>query len=69
LLRTIDDGEQRCARMASHNAELSLALLDQSQALLTQLHDAVTPKHRNVYSAKGRFAEPRIGAALISGRL
>jgi hypothetical protein len=69
LLAAIDKGEQRCARMAGHNAELSLALLDQSHELLSQLHDAVAPKQRNVYSAKGLFAEPRAGAALISGRL
>ncbi len=69
LIAAIDNAEQRCARMASHNAELSLALLDQSHALLTHLHDAVVPKQQNVYSAKGQFKEPRLGASLLSGRL
>ena len=68
LIAVIDDAEQRCARLASHNTELSLALLDQSHALLTHLHDAVTPKQHNVYSANGQFREPRLGATLLSGR-
>lgn len=69
LLIAIDSAEQRCARSASHNAEISLALLDQSHALLTHLHDAVTPKQQNTYGAKGQFREHRLGASLFSGRL
>ena len=69
LLRCVDQAEQQCARQASFNTELSLALLDQSHALLSHLHDSVSPKPQLVYGAKGTYREPRPGAALISGRL
>ncbi len=69
LLSATDKSEQHCARMASHNAELSLALLDQSHALLTHLHEAVTPKQQTTYGSKGQFKEHRLGASLFSGRL
>ena len=69
LLVSIDAAEQKAARQASHNAELSLALLDQNHALMTYLHDQVVPKPQLTYGAKGLFRESRPQAALISGRL
>ena len=69
LYHLIDALEQRCARQASHNTELSLALLDQSQSLLTFLHEQISPRQENTYSAAGRYREERPSAALISGRL
>lgn len=65
----IDALEQHCSRQASRNAELSLALLDQSQSLLVFLHEQISPRQENVYSAKGRYREERPNAALITGRL
>ncbi len=69
LLHLIDALEQRCARQASHNTELSLALLDQSQSLLTYLHEQIAPRRENTYGASGRYRTERPAAALISGRL
>ncbi len=69
LFECIDTAEQRCARQASLNTELSLALLDQSHNLMAFLHDQIAPKPQLVYGAKGRFAAPRPTAALINGRL
>ncbi|MDR2161330.1 MAG: flagellar protein FlgN [Desulfovibrio sp.] len=69
LYARIDDLEQQTSRLASRNAELSLALLDQSQSLLSFLHSQIAPRRRNTYNAKGRFCEDRPAAALISGRL
>ncbi len=69
LLALIDSMEQRCARQASQNAEISLALLDQSQELLTFLHDQVAPQSKVVYGRKGSYANPRPQAALLNGRL
>ncbi|MDL2272525.1 flagellar protein FlgN [Desulfovibrio sp. OttesenSCG-928-I05] len=69
LLASIDDAEQKAARQAAHNTELSLALLDQNHALLNYLHDQVTPKAQLTYGKKGTYRESRPDAALIRGRL
>lgn len=69
LYYLIDSLEQHCAKQAAQNTEVSLALLDQSQSLLSFLHEQITPKQRGIYSAKGRYREERPSAALISGRL
>jgi alpha-D-ribose 1-methylphosphonate 5-triphosphate synthase subunit PhnG len=69
LCALIDALEQSSARQASRNAELSLALLDQSQALLSCLYEQITPRRQNTYGAGGKYREERPAAALISGRL
>jgi flagellar biosynthesis/type III secretory pathway chaperone len=69
LSALIDSLEQRSARQASRNAELSLALLDQSQSLLSCLYEQIAPKAQNTYGAGGRFRAERPAAALLSGRL
>lgn len=68
LYYLIDGLEQRCSRQASQNAELSLALMDQSQSLLVFLHEQITPRQANTYGAAGRMRMERPTAALISGR-
>lgn len=69
LFHLIDSLEQHCSRQASHNTELSLALLDQSQALMVYLHEQIAPRRQNTYGSKGRYRDERPDAALISGRL
>lgn len=69
LWSEIDDYEQRCSRQASQNAELSLALLDQSKAVLTYLHTRVQPQTPSTYARTGVYMQHRPVAALISGRL
>ncbi len=69
LWQAIDNYEQKCSRQASHNAELSLALLDQSKSLLSFLHKQVQPKSTNVYGKKGVYQQNKAQAALLSGRL
>ena len=69
LYHLIDALEQRASRLASRNAELSLALLDQGQALLSFLYEQITPRTTQVYGAGGRIRDPRPNAALYSGRL
>lgn len=69
LFHLIDSLEQRASRLASRNAELSLALLDQGQALLNFLYEQITPRATQVYGSGGRIRDPRPGAALYSGRL
>ena len=69
LFQSVDAGEQGVSRQASRNAQLSLALLDQSTHNLKALTSQVTPL-TGVYSRNGdirRSAHPQ--AALISGRL
>lgn len=68
LFYLIDGLEQRSSRQASKNAELSLALMDQSQSLLTYLHNQITPRPANTYGAAGRIRDERPGAAIFSGR-
>lgn len=70
LLASVDSGEQISARRAAQNAELSLALLDQSRSLLTFLHRSVQPMAPASYGRTGAYSrQPRPEAALISGRL
>lgn len=68
LYHLIDALEQRCSRQATHNTELSLALLDQSQSLLVFLHNQIAPKQTNCYGSSGRLRDDRPSAALYSGR-
>lgn len=68
LLISIDDLEQQCARQASINAKLALALHDQSQTLLDYIHERVKPKSQNTYGKMGRYTQTRPEAALIRGR-
>lgn len=65
----IDSLEQRCSRQASHNAELSLSLMDQSQGLLSFLHSQIVPHAPATYGSAGRIRYERPGAALITGRM
>lgn len=70
IFKSIDNGEQAVSRQASRNAQLSLALLDQSTSTLKALTSQVVPPLSGVYSRHGDLrheVHPR--AALISGRL
>ncbi|UZP67016.1 flagellar protein FlgN [Desulfovibrio mangrovi] len=69
LLVELDELEQRCARQASVNAKLALALHDQSQSLIEYIQEQIKPKNQNTYGKKGRYAQTRPEAALIQGRL
>lgn len=69
LWQRIDASEQHCSRQASLNAELSLALLDQSKEMLTYLHKRVQPQTASTYGRSGGYLQKRPDAALISGRL
>ncbi len=74
IFKNIDSGEQRASRQASRNAELSLALLDQSKRLTCHLHEQIQPKIDQMYSKHGELhgyagGARRPQAALISGRL
>ena len=69
LWHAIDDGEQRCARQASRNTELSLGLMDQSKEMLNYLHTRLLPPQTNTYGRQGRYTQARPTAALLSGRL
>ena len=70
LFTLIDDGEQAVAKQASRNAQLSLALLDQSTHTLKALTSQVVPPRSGVYSRNGGIRhEMHPQAALISGRL
>lgn len=69
LLTVIDTFEQQCARQASGNAELSLALMDQSQEMLDFLHRRIVPPEPVTYGRKGGMNGQRSEAALIRGRL
>lgn len=69
LMARIDAQEQHCARQASLNAELALALLDQSQGLLDFLHRRLVPPRQEIYDRKGGMTTARSEAAIIRGRL
>lgn len=70
LFASVDRSEQSVSRQASRNAQLSLALLDQSTRNLQALTSQVAPPAVGVYDRSGdmrRAQHPQ--AALISGRL
>lgn len=69
MYASIDAGEQACSRQASLNAELSLALLDQSQRTMQELHDQVVPRSAQTYGRRGAMGSVRPMASFISGRL
>ena len=69
LFHLIDSLEQRSSRQATLNTELSLALLDQSHALLVFLYKQITPKSPSCYGSSGRMVDDRPEAAIYSGRL
>lgn len=69
LFEAIDRSEQGVSRQASRNAQLSLALLDQSTHTLKVLTNQVVP-NSGVYSRSGGVRQAlHPQAALISGRL
>ena len=69
LFHIIDSLEQRCSRQATHNTEISLALLDQSQALMSFFHEQISHHAEHLYSSAGRIRQDRPSAAIYSGRL
>ena len=70
LFRSVDDGEQAVSRQASRNAQLSLALLDQSTRNLNALTSQIIPPLTGVYGRHGDLMHSRYSdAAFISGRL
>lgn len=70
LFDSVDRGEQAVSRQASRNAQLSLALLDQSTRNLQALTGQMTPPLTGVYGRTGDMMHARHPqAALISGRL
>ncbi len=70
ILGKIDELEQKCGVQATKNHQLAQALLEQSSSMLDFLHREITPKERNVYSARGRYATSSTPeASLINGRL
>lgn len=70
LFQSIDDSEQAVSRQASRNAQLSLALLDQSTHTLQALTSQVVPPLSGVYGRTGDMRHQKHPqAALISGRL
>lgn len=70
IFKSVDNGEQDVSRQASRNAQLSLALLDQSTRNLQALTSQVVPPLTGVYGRTGDLMHSRHPqAAIISGRL
>lgn len=61
--------EQESARQSSVNAELAMALWEQSGLLLSQFQKQVAPTERNTYTARGTWNSRPASAALVHGRL
>jgi len=69
MWRQADEQEQTCARQATLNCQISLALLDVSSDMLDYLHSRVLPPQRSAYGRAGVYTRTRPDAVLISGRL
>ncbi len=70
LYATVDKREQECARQATLNTEISLALVKQGEQLIKKLTKIVSPKKQSTYGKRGAYTNnQRPDAVLISGRL
>ena len=69
MYQVADSYEQACARQATMNTEISLALLDLSKETMEFLYSRLAPPVQNTYGRKGGYVESRPEASLISGRL
>ena len=70
LFAAIDKNEQLVSRQASRNAQLSLALLDQSSRNLKAITSQLTPATGETYGRRGGMRRPGVPqAAIVSGRL
>ncbi len=70
LYKTVDKREQECARQATVNTEISLALVKQGEYLIKEMTKIVSPKKQVTYGKKGAYTNnTRPDAVLISGRL
>ncbi|NLV95775.1 MAG: flagellar protein FlgN [Desulfovibrionales bacterium] len=63
------DQEQASARQSTVNADLAMALWEQSGQLLSTFSSRIAPKERNTYTAKGTWHDRSTTASLVSGRL
>ena len=61
--------ERQCSRQATVNADLVMALVQQSQDMLSFMHDQVRPRNEDVYSRRGDFAADCSEPRLLQGRL
>lgn len=68
LLTRVDAVEQQSAIQAEKNAQLALALAEQSKGMLDFMHKQIQPKNENTYSQRGKYNSSRPEAALFQGR-
>jgi flagellar biosynthesis/type III secretory pathway chaperone len=68
-IKRIDEQEKICSKQAEHNADLAMALVEQSQALLDFMQEQVKPQTSNTYSRKGGWQHAEDRPSLIQGRL
>lgn len=61
--------EQESARQTSVNAELAMALWEQSGNLLRHFQNQVVPRERNTYTSKGTWGSRPATATMVRGRL
>lgn len=68
-VEAIDRLEQRCARLSAMNAELALALHDQSRGLLDHFKELIIPRRTETYTSRGAFPKGFREAAIMRGTL
>lgn len=61
--------EQDGARQTSINADLAMALWEQSGNLLRHFQSQVVPRERNTYTARGTWGSRPATATMVRGRL
>lgn len=69
LLADIERQEGICARQAKANADLSMALVEQSRRLIEYMQEEVTPAGSGVYGKNGLRDASKPDGALVYGRL
>jgi hypothetical protein len=69
LIRDIEQLERQCSRQATTNADLVMALVEQSRDMLSFMHDQVKPRNEDVYSRQGSFTSDATEPRLLQGRL
>jgi hypothetical protein len=61
--------EQESARQTSVNAELAMALWEQSGTLLRHFQNQIVPRERITYTARGTWGNRPATASVVRGRL
>lgn len=69
LVADLGRQEKLCSKQAARNADLSMALVEQSRTLIEYMQEQVTPAGSQVYGRRGVRNTAKPDGSLVQGRL